>query len=880
MSANPLTGGAHGCSIAILTRDGERAANEGFPRHDDAQKSRSDSGKQAISSAKNRHYPEFADLPIPSVELLASGIPSGLHPLLGYRRVTADQAHHFTGYRLSGWIVPMTDPDGLPYEHDGRPFYRLKPDPGQLSGNDAPRYLSPKGGGCRPYFSPLLDHLALSSSRPLFITEGEKKADAMAAHGYTSIGLAGVDAWRDHRSGQSAPLPELEQVNWRGREVFVTFDSDVTAKASVRGALEGLCLWLIKQGATPRIVLIPSEVNGDKNGVDDFLARHGREAFDTLVRIARPCGIANPNAPAQKQFSWIAEPKHTHHKALMGWCVFKESHAYRPGFGFFRWMVDHWAPIPGKELDALNPALHRWMDGMGFESRSSSVMGSVRSELAARLHADDWDPPHLMAFSNGTLNTVTNEFILGHRREHRLTFCFPFPMDRGAVCPTWEAFLSSTLNDPGLIRLMRAAIRWSVMPKDRHQPFKHELAFDVHGPRRAGKGTLAEVLQTVCGGLDGGVGLIKSASFSNANALHGLIGKRVAIDPDASGRVSDPGVFNAIASNEPVEVKRLYADVGAERLGVVVWRFFNDQPGASGGGLEGMGRRIVPFRFERPVDRPDRDLKAKLAAEAAGIFWWAWSMAEEEMHDTLANVGQVRAIREAAVEAGLERDPILRFLVETYPEGHEAIPARDLFQQWRRWTQQEGHEPGSSTWFGKGIKKIPAVTAWRSNQLRGYRIAPMKDINLSLHLGIALPADLAAPASDGLNLSPDPTCHPHLSPPKPLSGLASLSLVTGLTGSEENNGLDKKEGGAGVEEPENARGEEFEPKLVKPVIRVSEAAAAEPTALQQQARQSSSTPFAVENQKTGWHQIGVGSSYDVTDDDDFGDDPAWGPRPK
>jgi hypothetical protein len=64
------------------------------------------------------------------------------------------------------------------------------------------------------------------------------------------------------------------------------------------------------------------------------------------------------------------------------------------------------------------------------------------------------------------------------------------------------------------------------------------------------------VLQAICGG-DAGVGLIRSHSFGNPNALHGLIGKRIALDPDASGHISDPGVFNSISSNEKVEVKKL-----------------------------------------------------------------------------------------------------------------------------------------------------------------------------------------------------------------------------------------------------------------------------------------------------------------------------------
>ena len=112
-----------------------------------------------------------------SRELSESGLPLEVHAQLGYRTVTADECRKLMGYGWSGWVVPMNDPKGKPYTHNGKPFYRLKPDPGQLKGDDPPKYLSPKDGGCRPYFSPLLPASSLADRKTIRITEGEKKAD-------------------------------------------------------------------------------------------------------------------------------------------------------------------------------------------------------------------------------------------------------------------------------------------------------------------------------------------------------------------------------------------------------------------------------------------------------------------------------------------------------------------------------------------------------------------------------------------------------------------------------------------------------------------------------------------------------------------------------
>ncbi|WP_322758086.1 hypothetical protein [Synechococcus sp. CBW1107] len=585
-----------------------------------------------------------------------------------------------------------------------------------------------------------------------FLVKDQQTADAIAAHGFRAVAITAAES--------------LEALGLGGQEVLICLDPD--------DALAAICLDLIEKGSCPRILQLPAELDGTTNTITTFIARHGAVALEALVRVARPCGSCNPTDPSDKRFSWTPEPRLTHHKAVTAWTVFKDSHALRPGFGFYRWDVDHWTPLTRKDTDAINPPLHRWMDAMGYEQRSASVIGSVRAELVARLHAERWDPPELMAFRNGTLNIRTGDFTLDHRQEDGLTFCFPFPLDREAACPQWHQFLASTLGDPELIRLMRAAIRWTLLPKDREQPFPYELAFDVQGPKGGGKGTLSEVLQAVCGGLSGGAGVVRSDSFSNPNALHALIGKRAAIDPDASGRISDVGVFNSVVSNEPVSVKKLYSDCQAERLGVVVWRFFNDQPGASGGGQEGMGRRIVPFRFEKPVANPDRTLKAKLTAEVAGIFWWAWSMDHDEMHDALCNVGQVRAIKEAAVDAALERTPILRFLVEEFPEGMQKVPATDLFRRWTDWAKQAGHEPGSSTRFGREIKKVAAVKARKVKSSTQYDIAPMESFDLAGHIGIAVPL---------VGCQKPTTNPPPNSPPsEPLVSLASEGEVVSWVG--------------------------------------------------------------------------------------------------
>jgi len=143
---------------------------------------------------------------IPQLELIESGIPKELHHVLKYRNVTREEVYELVGNEFSGWVVLFCDPKGNPYLHKGKLFYRLKPDPELFKGDDPPKYLTPKDAGYRPYFSPLAKEQKFNKYKKLFITEGEKKADAPNHHGFPCIGLSGFYGWKDKRIGESEPL--------------------------------------------------------------------------------------------------------------------------------------------------------------------------------------------------------------------------------------------------------------------------------------------------------------------------------------------------------------------------------------------------------------------------------------------------------------------------------------------------------------------------------------------------------------------------------------------------------------------------------------------------------------------------------------------------
>lgn len=718
-------------------------------------------------------------------ELIQSGIPEKVHYKLNYCTVSGETAQQRTGHKHHGWTVEYKDIGGKSYE---KPFFRLKP---STKVGDA-KYLTAKGAGCRPYFSPLVEPAFWRASKDIFITEGEKKADSMTHHGFPCIGLSGVDCWRDKRSGQSAVLPELCEVNFKNRSVYIAFDSDVAHNPRVRDALAAFSRWLTCQGGRVKIVQLPCELNGEKNGADDFICRHGRDTFQKQVDLAKDA--IKKDSHGDLKFIWTPDTGKSHQIAVMATSVMQENIAVRPNIGAYEWQGTHWRRAIERPEILIEDHLHQWLDHMRLlEDRSVGKIKSIVKEITAKIKRRDWDNPELLSFSNGTLNTKTQAFTQGHSRDDHLTFSFPFEYNPSAKCEKWIKFLTETFQgDQQLIQLLRAAMKWSLSPKP-DAPFRHELYFDVYGRRGCGKGTISEVLLALVG--RAGHGIARSKTFNNPNALAGLIGKKIAIDQDAAGHLNDCGILNSVVSNELVETKTLYQDVSCARLGCVIWRFYNDAPTASGAGLEGMGRRCVTFRIENQPVTVDEKLKSKLLAEIDGIFWWVWSMSESDMDNTLKNRGEIEAVMNASMETQLDANPHLRFIIEELPEGHSGITASNLYSLYRQWCYDNGHQPMSNARFGKEIKKVHGlVHSWRKSAGKLYTIAKPTSINWAAHFGIRT----GAPQHVGSNPASVYSSESNHTSSDPLQRSESQQRMYGMHGSEPTIAQEEIEGDIGV----------------------------------------------------------------------------------
>lgn len=151
------------------------------------------------------------------------------------------------------------------------------------------RYSQPAGTPPAAYLPLLVDWNEVFSdeARRIIITEGEFKAACACAHGFPTIGLGGVYSFQSTKRGVDF-LPELEEVGWKERQVYIVYDSDVISKPEVQQAMNLLCSKLTARGAVPKVVRLPASVYGgdDKMGLDDFLVKFGPVKFEQLLSQA------------------------------------------------------------------------------------------------------------------------------------------------------------------------------------------------------------------------------------------------------------------------------------------------------------------------------------------------------------------------------------------------------------------------------------------------------------------------------------------------------------------------------------------------------------------------------------------------------------------
>lgn len=187
-------------------------------------------------------------------------------------------------------------------------FHQIRPDvPRHGADGRAIKYDTPRKSQMVLDVPPPVRALLGDPSVPLFVTEGVKKGDALAAYDVCAVALLGVWNWRGSNAhGGSTVLADWETVALKARRVYIVFDSDVMTKPGVYQALVRLKAVLEARHADVALLYLPPGAHGSKQGVDDFLAT-GRSLAE-LLALATPT-VRHPPVEAHPALPYQATPQ-------------------------------------------------------------------------------------------------------------------------------------------------------------------------------------------------------------------------------------------------------------------------------------------------------------------------------------------------------------------------------------------------------------------------------------------------------------------------------------------------------------------------------------------------------------------------------------------
>jgi hypothetical protein len=416
----------------------------------------------------------------------------------------------------------------------------------------SPKYEHP------PTQPPILDILPRYQSRltdptiPLWITEGAKKADALATLYDVAIvpaAINGVYGW-----SQGGILKDFDAVILAGRDVVLVPDGDISTKWAVAQAIERLAHVLTRRGATVRLLLLPDAPGGGKVGVDDYIAS-GATTADLEARIM-DWSIAMHTVAAGLKAHGQGPTRHqaTIAELVDAWAAETDAWAYDPNRDhYMAWTGTHWEIARPMDVDAKISDLLR-AHGRDLKSGAANDIARFTKAKLARIFTRR---EGLANFANGTFDRESGR-LRPHDRADGLTYCLPFEYDPLAPMDKIEQFLTQSIPDPVARLCLMTFVGLAILGDTTRENF---LTFT--GVTRGGKSTLLGLAQYVTGNTE------SPRSFAGASLLSDETeGKRSRYQWSTKRLIAIDELKAEVMLKAEEKIKILSAHGGAEQRGM------------------------------------------------------------------------------------------------------------------------------------------------------------------------------------------------------------------------------------------------------------------------------------------------------------------------
>lgn len=362
-------------------------------------------------------------------------------------------------------------------------------------------------------------------------------------------------------------------------------------------------------------------------------------------------------------------------------------------------MYDAMSALPDKErTELLKHALKS-----ESERALKAAIGLATSEPGIPVLPDVFDrDPMQLNIENGTLDLTTGD-LLPHQPDDLISKMAPVQFDPDAACPRWIAFLEEIFEgDADRIRYMQKALGYTLTGKTTER-----AVFFLWGVGKNGKSTLLTVMSILLGDYaqktptetimakrnDGGI----------PNDIAALKGARLvtASETEENRRLNVAKVKD-MSGNEELTARFLHGEFFKFRPQFKLWLSTNHKPVIPGNDRAMFDRcKLVPFTYRVPDDKIDKELEAKLLAEAPGILNWliegclAWQQ---------EGLQPPKIVQDATDQYRQEMDQLGAFIADRCIVGPDYRAATgDLYAAFKAWCEVNGERAGTSTWFGRQL---------------------------------------------------------------------------------------------------------------------------------------------------------------------------------
>jgi len=369
-------------------------------------------------------------------------------------------------------------------------------------------------------------------------------------------------------------------------------------------------------------------------------------------------------------------------------------------------------------------------------ARVTNCLREAQPSLVIMPYEMDQDPD-VLNFLNGVVDLRTGE-IREHRREDYITKLVHFDYQPDAACPNFLSFLKRAMaNHPRLMATgyLQKAAGYSLTGRT-----SEKVVFFVYGPTNTGKTTLLNLLRSTYGAdyavviqIDSIMARQRELSTNAQADLADLRGARFAMtsETEQGQRLSVGQIKRITQGMGTIKSVRKYENPITFPESHKLWADANYLPAVGDTDDSIWGRlHAIPFDVTIPKAEQDRDLPAKLAAEAPGILAWAVAGAVRWYTEGL---GLPEDVKQAAGKWRAKSDQIGRFIEERCIAGAEVdgialkVMARTLYTAYRAWADGAGEHPIAEAAFADKIaemkkflkKKVGSGYEYRGIALRG-----------------------------------------------------------------------------------------------------------------------------------------------------------------